>query len=117
MSPLSTDVPVGTCHLCKQKIGENSGVTQTKRLIAELTFQKQESEAILHRDEENLRAARASLRGLKAQLKADCCQLDEMWGNVRSSVAAAIEDLHYQQGEIKGELLQYYTMYFLKHDE
>lgn len=110
MSPLSTDVPEGTCHLCKQKIGENSGVTQTKRLIAELTFQKQESEAILRRDEENLRDAKASLRGLKAQLKADCNQLDEMLGNVRSSVAAAIEDLHYQQGEIKGELLQYYTM-------
>lgn len=110
MSPLTTDVPEGTCHLCKQEIGNNSGVTQTKRLIAELSFQKQESEAILSRDEKDLRDAKANLRGLKAQLRADCRLLDEMLGYVRSSVATAIEDLRYQQGEIKGELLQYYTM-------
>lgn len=110
LSPLPQDVPEGTCHLCRQKVENKSGVTQAKRLISELSFQKQESEAILRHDEEKLVEAKAKLRGLKAKRKTARKNLDELLGNVRSSWAEAIEDLIYKKGETNGELTQYYTM-------
>lgn len=110
LSPLPKEVPEGTCHLCKQKVEGKSGITQAKRLISELTFQKQESDAILCHDEEDLREAKAKLRAFKAKRRQARRNLDEQLGNVRSSMAAAIEDLMYKKGQINGELLQYYTM-------
>ena len=110
LSPLPQDVPEGTCHLCRQKVENKSGVTQAKRLISELNFQQQESEAILRHDEEKLVEAKAKLRGLKAKRKTARKNLDELLGNVRSSRAEAIEDLIYKKGETNGELTQYYTM-------
>ncbi len=110
LSPLPQDVPEGTCHLCRQKVENKSGVAQAKRLISELNFQQQESEAILRHDEEKLVEAKAKLRGLKAKRKTARKNLDELLGNVRSSRAEAIEDLIYKKGEMNGELTQYYTM-------
>lgn len=110
LSPLPKDIPEGTCHLCKQKVESKSGITQAKRLISELTFQKQESESILHHDEAALRESKAKLRTLKEKRRQARRNLDELLGNVRSSTAAAIEDLIYKKGQINGELLQYYTM-------
>ena len=110
LSPLPQDTPEGTCHLCRQKTDNHMGVTQAKRLISEITFQKQESEAILLKDEEELIAAKAKLRSLKAKRKVARRNLDELLGNVRSSVAGEIEDLVYQKGQLNGELQQFYTM-------
>ena len=110
LSPLPQDTPEGTCHLCRQKVDNRTGVTQARRLIAEISFQKQESEAIFLKDEEDLRAAKARLRSLKAKRKTARRNLDELLGNVRSSVAGAIEDLIYQKGQLNGELQQFYTM-------
>lgn len=110
LSPLPQDTPEGTCHLCRQKTDNHMGVTQAKRLIAEISFQKQESEAILRKDEEELTAAKAKLRSLKAKRKTARRNLDELLGNARSSVAGAIEDLNYQKGQLNGELQQFYTM-------
>lgn len=110
LSPLPQDTPEGTCHLCRQKTDDHMGVTQAKRLIAEISFQKQESEAILRKDEEELTAAKAKLRSLKAKRKTARRNLDELLGNARSSVAGAIEDLNYQKGQLNGELQQFYTM-------
>lgn len=110
LSPLPQDTPEGTCHLCRQKVDNQSGVTQAKRLISELSFQKMESEAILRKDEEELSASKAKLKRLKVQRKAARRNLDELLGNARSSVAAAIEDLIYQKGQLNGELQQFYTM-------
>lgn len=39
LSPLPQDTPEGTCHLCRQKTDDHMGVTQAKRLIAEISFQ------------------------------------------------------------------------------
>lgn len=110
LSPLPQDVPDGTCHLCRQKVDSTTGITQAKRLIAELTFQKQESESILRNDEEALRTAKASLRALRVKRKQTRRNLDEQLGYVRSSAAEAIEDLIYKKGQLNGELLQYYTL-------
>lgn len=110
LSPLTRHVPEGHCHLCGQPEEGKSGITQAKRLISELTFQKQESESILRHDEEELREAKARLRSLKAKRRQARRHLDELLGNVRSTTAAAIEDLIYKKGQLSGELLQYYTM-------
>ncbi len=110
LSPLPQNVPEGTCHLCRQKVDNKSGVTQAKRLISELSFQKQESESILRHDGEKLLDAKARLRALRAKRRTARRNLDELLGNVRSSRAEAIEDLIYKKGEINGELTQYYTL-------
>ena len=110
LSPLPQDTPEGTCHLCRQKTDNQTGITQAKRLIAEISYQRQESEAILLKDDEDLRAAKARLRNLNAQRKAARRNLDELLGNVRSSLAEAIEGLVYQKGQLNGELQQFYTM-------
>ena len=110
LSPLPKDTPDGTCHLCRQKIDNKSGVTQAKRLISELSFQQKESEVILKKDEDELMNARAGLRSLKVKRKGAQKILDELLGSARSTTAAAIEDLIYQKGELKGELQQFYTM-------
>ena len=110
LSPLPQDTPEGICHLCRQKTDNHMGVTQAKRLIAEISFQKQESEAILRKEEEELTAAKAKLRSLKAKRKTARRNLDELLGNARSSIAGSIEDLNYQKGQLNGELQQFYTM-------
>ena len=110
LSPLPKDTPDGTCHLCRQKIDNKSGVTQAKRLISELSFQQKESEVILKKDEDELMNAKAGLRSLKVKRKGAQKILDELLGSARSTTAAAIEDLIYQKGELKGELQQFYTM-------
>lgn len=110
LSPLPKDVPDGTCHLCKQKVESKSGITQAKRLISELTFQKQESEAILRHDGDSLVEAKSRLKALKTKRRQARRNLDEQLGYVRSSTAEAIEDLIYKKGQLNGELLQYYTM-------
>ena len=110
LSPLPQDTPDGTCHLCRQKTDNKSGVTQAKRLISELSFQQKESEAILQKDEDELKDAKAELRSLKLRRKGAQKSLDELLGSARSTTAAAIEDLIYQKGELNGELQQFYTM-------
>ena len=110
LSPLPQDVPDGTCHLCRQKVENKSGVTQAKRLISELSFQRQESETILRHDEEKLLECKAKLRAIRVKRKVARKNLDELLGNVRSSREEAIEDLIYKKGEMNGELTQYYTM-------
>ena len=50
LSPLSNDVPEGTCRLCKSPIKDKLGITQAKRLIAELSFQIKESASIHEQD-------------------------------------------------------------------
>ena len=110
LQPLRHDTPEGTCHLCRQPVDSTSGITQAKRLIAELTFQKQESEAILRHDEASLIAVRSRLRKLKSSRRLTRSQLDSLLGSVRSSKAEAIEDLMYRKGQCDGELLQYFTM-------
>lgn len=110
LSPLPQDTPDGTCHLCRQKIDNKSGVTQAKRLISELSFQQKESEEILQKDGEELKDAKAKLRSLKVMRKRAQTHLDELLGSARSTTAAAIEDLIYQKGELNGELQQFYTM-------
>ena len=110
LSPLPQDTPDGTCHLCRQKTDNKSGVTQAKRLISELSFQQKESEAILLKDEDELKDAKAELRCLKLRRKGAQKSLDELLGSARSTTAAAIEDLIYQKGELNGELQQFYTM-------
>lgn len=110
LSPLPQDTPEGTCHLCRQKTDNHMGITQAKRLIAEISFQKQESETILRKDKEELTTAKAKLRSLKVKRKTARHNLDELLGNARSSVAGAIEDLNYQKGQLNGELQQFYTM-------
>ena len=110
LSPLPGHTPDGTCHLCRQKVEGKTGITQAKRLISELTFQRQESESILRNDEQALRDAKASLRALRAKRRQARRNLDEQLGYVRSSTAEAIEDLIYRKGQHNGELLQYYTL-------
>ena len=110
LSPLPQDTPDGTCHLCRQKIDNKSGVTQAKRLISELSFQQKESEEILQKDGEELKNAKAKLRSLKVMRKRAQANLNELLGSARSTTAAAIEDLIYQKGELNGELQQFYTM-------
>ena len=110
LSPLPQDTSDGICHLCRQKTDNKSGVTQAKRLISELSFQQKESEAILQKDEDELKDAKAELRSLKLRRKGAQKNLDELLGSARSTTAAAIEDLIYQKGELNGELQQFYTM-------
>lgn len=110
LSPLPQDTPEGICHLCHQKVESQNGVTQARRLVQELEFQKEESENILKDDKTQLMQAQAKKKSLKAQLRDARKQLDVQLGKGSSSVAEKIEDLNFKKGEIKGELLQYYTM-------
>ena len=110
LSPLPQDTPEGVCHLCHQKVESQNGITQARRLIQELEFQKEESENILKDDKTQLMQAQAKKKSLKAQLRDARKQLDAQLGKGSSSVAEKIEDLNFKKGEIKGELLQYYTM-------
>lgn len=115
LSPLPKNVGEGTCHLCRQKVDSYDGVTQAKRLLAELAFQKQETEEIIRTDKQELIGAKARLKAKKAKRRMARHALDDMLGNVRSSHTEAIEDMIYKKGICKGELLQYYTM--LEHAE
>lgn len=110
LSPLPQDTSEGVCHLCHQKVESQNGVTQARRLVQELEFQKEESENILKDDKTQLMQAQAKKKSLKAQLRDARKQLDVQLGKGSSSVAEKIEDLNFKKGEIKGELLQYYTM-------
>ena len=110
LSPLPQDTPEGVCHLCHQKVESQNGVTQARRLIQELEFQKEESKNILADDKAKLMHAQARKKSLKVQLRDTHKQLDLQLGRGSNSVAGKIEDLNFQKGEIKGELLQYYTM-------
>ena len=110
LSPLPEDVPDGTCRLCKSPIENKTGIAQAKRLISELTFQIKESKLILRNDEEKKMLLKSKLRSLHSQYKSARKVLDEMLGNVRSSMAEVIEDLIYKKGLLKGELSQYYTL-------
>ena len=110
LSPLPQDKPEGVCHLCHQKVENQNGITQAKRLVQELEFQKDESENILTDDMAKLMQAKAKKKSLKAKLRDARKQLDVQLGKGNSSIAEKIEDLNFRKGEIKGELLQYYTM-------
>ncbi len=110
LSPLPKYVPQGTCHLCQQPVDNTTGITQAKRLISELTFQRLESEELLRRDEAEMIKAKSRLRKLKAQCRNTRHMLDALLSDVRSSRDEAIEEKKYRMGEINGELLQYYTM-------
>lgn len=110
LSPLPEDVPDGTCRLCKLPIENKTGIAQAKRLISELTFQIKESELILRNDEEKKMHLKSKLRSLHSQYKTARKVLDEMLGNVRSSMAEEIEDLIYKKGLLQGELSQFYTL-------
>ncbi len=110
LQPLHHDVPEGTCHLCRQPVDSSTGITQAKRLITELSFQRQESLSILRHDESLLFVAKSRLRKLKARRRQTRSMLDSLLGNVRSRQAEAIEDLMFRKGQLNGELLQYFTM-------
>lgn len=110
LSPLPEDVPDGTCRLCKSPIENKTGIAQAKRIISELTFQIKESELILRNDEEKKMHLKSKLRSLHSQYKTARKVLDEMLGNVRSSMEEAIEDLIYKKGLLQGELSQFYTL-------
>lgn len=110
LSPLPQDTPEGICHLCHQKVESLNGVTQARRLIQELEFQKEESKNILADDKAKLMQAQARKKSLKVQLRDAHKQLDLQLGRSNNSVAGEIEDLNFRKGEIKGELFQYYTM-------
>lgn len=110
LSPLPDDVPDGTCRLCKSPVENHTGVTQAKRIIAELSFQLQESQAILTRDETRLAAAKIHMRSLNFKRRTARRSLDALLDTVRSRQEEAIEDLIYRKGLAEGELLQYYTL-------
>lgn len=104
LSPLPEDVSDGTCRLCKSPIENKTGIAQAKRLISELAFQIKESELMLRNDEEKKIQVKSKLRSLRSQYKTARKLLDEMLGNVRSSMAEAKEDLIYKKGLLQGEL-------------
>lgn len=110
LSPLPQHTPDGVCHLCQQKVESQNGATQARRLVQELDFQKEESEKILFEDKMKLEQAQAYKKVLRIKLKNARKQLDVQLSKGTSSVAGRIEELNYRKGEIKGELLQYYTM-------
>lgn len=110
LSPLPKHTPEGTCHLCHQPITGRANATEAQRLIAEISFQKQESANILHQDKDKLMKAKAKLKSLRAKRKTARANLDVLLCNVRSSRAEAVEDLIFRKGQIDGELMQYYTM-------
>ena len=110
LTRLSDNTPEGVCRLCKSRVDNHTGVTQAKRLIAELTFQIDEAKAILSRDEENLLKTKSQSRSLHRKYTSAQRSLDALLGTARSSMAEQIEDLNYRKGEVKGELLQLYTL-------
>ena len=110
LTPLSNDTPEGVCPLCKATTDNNTGITQAKRIITELSFQIEESKVIQKRDEDRLRIVKSQLDSLHSQYKSARHSLDVQLDTVRSSKAETIEDLNYRKGLSEGELLQLYTL-------
>ena len=110
LSPLPKDVPEGTCRLCKSPIEGKTGITQAKRLIAELSFQINESTSNLEQDIKQLDLLKAKLHGFRRKYRSARKTLDQMLDNVRSTAEEEIEDLIYNKGKANGELLQLYDM-------
>lgn len=110
LSPLPKDVPEGTCRLCKSPIEDKLGITQAKRLIAELSFQIKESTSILEQDIKQLDQLKAHRLSLRRKYRSARKTLDQMLDNVRSTAEEEIEDLIYNKGKANGELLQLYDM-------
>lgn len=110
LSPLPKDVPEGTCRLCKSPIEDKLGITQAKRLIAELSFQIKESTSILEQDIKQLDLLKAHRLSLRRKYRSARKTLDQMLDNVRSTAEEEIEDLIYNKGKANGELLQLYDM-------
>ena len=110
LSPLPNDVPEGTCRLCKSPIKDKLGITQAKRLIAELSFQIKESASIHEQDIKRLDQLKAQRLSLRRKHRSARKTLDQMLDNVRSTAEEEIEDLIYNKGMANGELLQLYDM-------
>lgn len=110
LSPLPNDVPEGTCRLCKSPIKDKLGITQAKRLIAELSFQIKESASIHEQDIKRLDQLKAQRLSLRRKHRSARKTLNQMLDNVRSTAEEEIEDLIYNKGMANGELLQLYDM-------
>ena len=110
LSPLPKDVPEGICRLCKSPIEDKLGITQAKRLIAELSFQIKESTSNLEQDIKQLDLLKAHRLSLRRKYRSARKTLDQMLDNVRSTAEEEIEDLIYNKGMANGELLQLYDM-------
>lgn len=105
LSPLPKDVPEGTCRLCKSPIEDKLGITQAKRLIAELSFQIKESASIHEQDIKRLDLLKTQRLSLRRKYRSARKTLDQMLDNVRSTAEEEIEDLIYNKGMANGELL------------
>lgn len=110
LSPLPSEVPEGTCHLCKSPVDNRSGITQAKRIVLSLSFQIKETEEVLRRDEEELSKKKSEHRRLGVQLRQARKLLDQLLADVRSTTDEKLEDLIYNKGMLQGEILQYQTM-------
>lgn len=85
LSPLPKDVPEGTCRLCKSPIEDKLGITQAKRLIAELSFQIKESASIHEQDIKRLDQLKTHRLSLRRKYRSARKTLDQMLDNVRST--------------------------------
>lgn len=110
LSPLPKDVPESTCRLCKSPIEDKLGITQAKRLIAELSFQIKESASIHEQDIKRLDQLKTQRLSLRRKYRSARKTLDQMLDNVRSTAEEEIEDFIYNKGMANGELLQLYDM-------
>ena len=110
LSPLSTNIPDGVCHLCKTPVEDRSGITQAKRLIAEISFQLNESENNLNDDLRRLDHVRSEEKKLRSRLKSQRRQLDLLLSDASSTRNEQLEDFLLQKGRLQGELLQYQTL-------
>lgn len=110
LSPLSADIPDGICHLCKTPVEDRSGITQAKRLIAEISFQLNESENNLTDDLRRLDHIRSEEKKLRSRLRSERRQLDLLLSDAISTRNEQLEGLILQKGRLQGELLQYQTL-------
>ena len=110
LTPLSDDIPENICRLCKSPIDNQSGVTQAKRIMMTLSFQKKETEEVIKRDEEELTRRKSEHRRLGTQLRQARRVFDQLLADVRSTSDERLEDLIYHKGLVQGEILQYQTL-------
>lgn len=110
LTKLENNVDKGHCRLCKAPIDNSKGLAQAKRYELEISFQIQESKAILEENEQKVIKNKAELIVLRAQLKAKEESLSDLLKNVQRKEDEEIDGLIYKKGLCEGEKMQLLTM-------
>ncbi len=98
------------CKLCKENIDESFGVVQARRMEQEISFQINESRALLEQNERSLLELEAKLEAETVKLHFIQKQVNLALVDVKSYNEEILDNLNNTKGFLEGEILQFKTL-------